>query len=262
MHLTWRAGSPDSQFSRWLMMRVDGDGGLAGLPVADDQLALATADRGDRVDRLDAGLQRLVHLAALDHRGGLRLQRAQFGLLDRRPWPSSGTPSGSTTRPRNPSPTGTDRISPVRRDLLAFVDLGEVAEDDHADFTLVQVEREPADTARELQQLVIHGRGKALDPRDAVAGLGNDAYLFPGRRVGLVRLDEARQRVPDLIGPDCQLRHGPRVFLVSWLTALSLSRPSLSRLSLSRYALCSPCSPIRRPAACAAPRGGSPHCRR
>jgi hypothetical protein len=34
--------------------------GLAGLAVADDQLALAAADRDHRVDRLDAGLQRLV----------------------------------------------------------------------------------------------------------------------------------------------------------------------------------------------------------
>ncbi len=31
------------------------------------------------------------------------------------PLPSSGSPSGPTTRPRKPSPTGTDRISPVRR---------------------------------------------------------------------------------------------------------------------------------------------------
>src|SRR5690349_23510423 len=44
-----------------LFRSVDGDGGLARLAVADDQLALATADRGHRVDRLDAGLQRLVH---------------------------------------------------------------------------------------------------------------------------------------------------------------------------------------------------------
>ena len=31
------------------------------------------------------------------------------------PLPSSGSPSGSTTRPRKPSPTGTDSTSPVRR---------------------------------------------------------------------------------------------------------------------------------------------------
>ena len=40
--------------------RVDGDGRLAGLAVADDQLALAAADRGHGVDRLDTGLHRLV----------------------------------------------------------------------------------------------------------------------------------------------------------------------------------------------------------
>ncbi len=40
--------------------RVDGDGGLARLAVADDQLALAAADRDERVDGLDAGLDRRV----------------------------------------------------------------------------------------------------------------------------------------------------------------------------------------------------------
>ena len=40
--------------------RVDGHGGLARLAVADDQLALAATDRDQRVDRLDAGLDRRV----------------------------------------------------------------------------------------------------------------------------------------------------------------------------------------------------------
>ena len=41
--------------------RVERDRGLAGLAVADDQLALAAADRDQRVDRLEAGRHRLVH---------------------------------------------------------------------------------------------------------------------------------------------------------------------------------------------------------
>ena len=41
------------------------DGGLAGLPVADDQLALAAADGGHGVDGLDAGLHRLLDRLAL-----------------------------------------------------------------------------------------------------------------------------------------------------------------------------------------------------
>ena len=51
--------------------RVDGDGGLARLAVADDQLALAAADGDHRVDGLDAGLERLVdRLPVGDARGG------------------------------------------------------------------------------------------------------------------------------------------------------------------------------------------------
>ncbi len=37
--------------------RIDGNGGLARLPVADDQLTLAAADGNHGIDGLDAGLQ-------------------------------------------------------------------------------------------------------------------------------------------------------------------------------------------------------------
>src|SRR3546814_18515689 len=40
--------------------------GLAGVAVADDQLALAAADGNERVERLEAGLHRLVHRLARD----------------------------------------------------------------------------------------------------------------------------------------------------------------------------------------------------
>ena len=46
--------------------RVHGDGGLPGLPVADDQLALAAADRHHRVDRLQPRLHRLLDRRAVD----------------------------------------------------------------------------------------------------------------------------------------------------------------------------------------------------
>jgi hypothetical protein len=59
--------------------RVERDRRLARLAVADDQLPLAAADRDHRVDRLDAGLQRLLDRLALDHAGSLELGRA--GLL-------------------------------------------------------------------------------------------------------------------------------------------------------------------------------------
>jgi hypothetical protein len=44
--------------------RVECHGGLAGLAVADDQLALAAADRDHGVDGLEAGGHGLVHRLA------------------------------------------------------------------------------------------------------------------------------------------------------------------------------------------------------
>ncbi len=61
---------------------VESDGRLAGLAVADDQLALTAADGDHAVDRLDAGLQRLVHrLAGRDARR-LVLQGTPVRRLD------------------------------------------------------------------------------------------------------------------------------------------------------------------------------------
>ena len=75
--------SPDSQLALLVDDRVDRDRGLAGLAVADDELALAAADRDHGVDRLDAGLHRLVHALALHDAGGLQLERAAAVGRDR-----------------------------------------------------------------------------------------------------------------------------------------------------------------------------------
>src|SRR4029079_973306 len=63
--------------------RVDRDGGLAVRAVADDELALTTADRRHRVDRLESGLKRLLDGLPLDHAGRLELERSALGGLDR-----------------------------------------------------------------------------------------------------------------------------------------------------------------------------------
>ena len=69
---------------------VKQDGGLAGLTVANDQLALAAADGNHGVDGLEAGGHGLAPLSSM------------------------GMPSALTTRPIMASPTGTERIFPVR----------------------------------------------------------------------------------------------------------------------------------------------------
>ena len=57
--------------------------GLAGLAVANDQFALATANRDHRINRNDAGLNRSIHILAGDHARSNALNRTKAGILDR-----------------------------------------------------------------------------------------------------------------------------------------------------------------------------------
>ena len=72
------------QFVRALIERlliengVEGDRGLARLPVADDQFALAAADRDHTVDRLEARRHRLVHRLAGNDAGRLDVDASAF----------------------------------------------------------------------------------------------------------------------------------------------------------------------------------------
>jgi hypothetical protein len=63
--------------------RVEHDGGLAGLAVADDELALAAADRDQGVDRLEARGHGLVHGLARDDARRLHVHAAALGRGDR-----------------------------------------------------------------------------------------------------------------------------------------------------------------------------------
>ena len=173
MQRTCCFGSPDVPGLLLVEDRVHADRGLAGLAVTDDQLALAAADRGLRVDRLDAGLQRLRHRLALHHRRGLQLEHALLLGLD---------VAEAVDRQAQRVDHAAEELVADRHgqhaagalDLLALLDVLVVTEDDRADLALVQVQRDAEDAAGELQQLVGHRRGQALDVRDAVTGLDDD----------------------------------------------------------------------------------------
>ena len=93
---------------------VDRDGGLAGLPVAEDQFTLAAADRNQRIDDDDAGLQRHGDESAVHDRPGGALD-GQTLAGGNRPFAIEwARPIGSMTRPISPSPTGTSITRPVR----------------------------------------------------------------------------------------------------------------------------------------------------
>ena len=94
--------------------RVDGDRGLAGLAVADDQLALAAADRDQRVDRLDAGLDRRVDRLADDDARGDALDRAGRRRRDRAlvvERPAERVDDATEQRRRRPAPRRRGRSS-------------------------------------------------------------------------------------------------------------------------------------------------------
>src|SRR5262249_54507350 len=148
--------------------RVDGDRRLARLAVADDQLALPTADRDHAVDGLDAGLQRLIHWLALGDARGVIFQ-----------WPALIADDCAFTiqRPAQPIDHAADealadgpRKQPARRpNRVAFLDAQVIAENDRADRVFLQI-HDLADLAvLELHHLAGHGVGQAVDLRHAVA---------------------------------------------------------------------------------------------
>ena len=178
--------------------RVDRDRGLARGAVADDELALATADRRHRVDRLEAGLQRLLHGLPLDDARSLELEWAALGRLDR-------TEPVERVAERVDDPAeqaGSDRDA---HDLagaahrLALLHVLPLAEERGADVVLLEVERDAGHAVLELEPLERDAVLEAVDAGDAVPDLEDAADL---REVGLdvELLDSILEDRGDLFG--------------------------------------------------------------
>src|SRR5208282_5718846 len=204
---------------------VDRDRRLAGLAVADDELALAAADRDQAVDRLEAGLHRLVHRAARDDAGRLHLDAGHLGAGD-------GALAVDRVAERihdAPQERLADRHlddGAGALDDIAFLDGDVVAEDHHADVVGLEVEGHPLDAARELHHLAGLDLVEAPDARDAVADRDHLADL------GHIRLHvEVGDLLPENGGdfrrPDF---HQPIPFMAS----SSLCNLLLSELSTMR----------------------------
>src|SRR6266702_1158376 len=153
---------------------VERDRRLAGLTVANDQLALAASDRNHGVDGLDPGLERRVDRLAGDHTGRHLLDRRELFRFDR-----ALAVDRLAERVHHPAD---ERLAHRHLDnlaggahLVAFLDVLIGAEDDGADGVLLEVKGDAADPTLELEQLECLGALEAVDLCNPVTDLGDNA---------------------------------------------------------------------------------------
>ena len=181
--------------------RVDADRRLAGLAVADDQLALAAADVRHRVDRLDAGLHRLLHRLAVNHAGRLELRRARLVGVD---------VALAVERAAERVDDAAEQLVADRDleqpagalDLVALLDLVPLAEQHRADVVGLEVQREAGHVVRQLEELHRHDVVEAVDARDAVRHGQHRAHLGEVGAAVLEALDAALEDAGDLVWLD------------------------------------------------------------
>ena len=183
--------------------RVEDDGGLAGLAVADDQFALPAPDRNHRINGLDAGLHRLAHGLAIHHARGNALERVALVRLHRAfavqrlPERIHHAPDHSLAHRH-----GHNSVRALHR--VAFADLGVVAEQHRADLIFLEVQRDAEHAVREFQHFAGHAAVQAVNARDAVAD-GNHRADFLHRDCLLIVLDLLAQYLCNLVCLD--IRH-------------------------------------------------------
>ena len=147
--------------------RVNGDGGLPRLTVADDQLALATTDRDHAVDGLDAGLQRLFHRLAFDHAGGDAFQREVIAGFNRA-LAVNGTTEGINDTSDKRLTYWNGNNPPCAPDFVTFLQVGVVAQQDGANLIFFEVHGDAGHVSGKLKHLASHDLLEAVQTGDAV----------------------------------------------------------------------------------------------
>ena len=156
--------------------RVERDRGLAGLAVADDQLALAAADRDQRVDGLEAGRHRLMHRFARNDARRLHVDARALRRLDRALAVDRIAERVDDAAEQLLADGNLDDGAGAL-DRLAFLDVAVVAENHDADIVGFEVERHAAHAVLEFDRLAGLHIVEAIDAGDAVADGQNLADL-------------------------------------------------------------------------------------
>src|SRR6266513_5834314 len=205
---------------------VERDRGLAGLAVSDDQLALAAADRDQRVDRLQPGRHRLVDRLARNDAGRLDVDAHPLLGLDR----ALAVDRIAERIDHAAEQTLADRRIDDGAGALAgltFPDLAVGPEDHDADVVGLQVQGHAAGAVLELDHLAGLDVVEAVDAGDAVA---DGQHLSDFGNLGLLAeiLDLVLEDRGNFRGADI---HQPASF-IACLIELSLVRSELSTMRL------------------------------
>ncbi len=198
---------------------IESDGGLARLTIADEQLALTAADGDHRVDGLDAGRHGLSHGLAVDDAGSDALDGQGFGGVDGT-LVIDGLAEGVDHAADERVADGYGHDLAGTLDLIAFAQLGVVAEQYGTDLILVEVHGQTGDAVGEVDQFARHDLVQPMDAGDAVAQRDDGADLIHVDAV-FVAFNLLAQQLGNLVCPNAW--HGS--LLLPALKSSSVQRP-------------------------------------
>ena len=160
---------------------------LAGLPVANDQLALSAANRNHAVDGLEPSRHRLTHRLPVNNPWSQTLQRNGLIAGDG-PFVVDGLAQGIHDAAHQSVADGHAHDVARALYLVAFFDLGVFAKDHHAHLVFFQVHGDTGHTVWERKQFSGHDFVQAIHASDTVAQCDDRASLVH-RDLRLVVLD-------------------------------------------------------------------------
>ena len=180
--------------------RVENNGRLPRLAVADDQFALPAPDRNHAVNRFDARLERLAHRLAVDHAWRNALQRITLFRKDGA-FVIHGQPQRIHHAPdqRLAHRHGHNRVRALHH--VAFLQLRSFSEQHHAHLFFFQVQRNAVNVVWKRQHFAGHDLLQTVHACNAVAD-ADDCADFVHRHGLLVILDLLAQNLADFVRLD------------------------------------------------------------
>ena len=223
----------DDVLSLLIQDRIERNGRLAGLTVADNQLTLAASDGEHGVDGKKARLHGLIDRLTVDDAGGRRFDRIIVRLhdfsaaVDRRAERIDHAPKESLSN----RDTGRSSAPP---DGASGLNGGLSRKNDAADASLPQVEHHAAHTVFKNQDLAVFRAWKAADLGDPVA-VGKHGADLRRRRLR-PELPQRLFQQWDHIAPAADRSRDP----ILQLTAFSRAAPIIDQLSAFTFSKLQP----------------------